>query len=148
MADLRFNVDQAVEQLQAETKRATERLAESAAALERELRAVAAGAELVAEIVGAGWDVGKADAFHVMEIDTTDRGTMPPGGELELWLYGQRLGVSRLARPFEPGPYRVIVQITRLPQRCTRCGMEGHVASPPGQPARDNCREALGVTRP
>lgn len=140
MADLRFNVDQAVEQLQAETKRATERLAETSAALERELRAVAAGGA----IAGAGWDIAKADAFHVLEIDTTAHGTMPLGGELELTLYGRRLGASKLARPFEPGLYRVVIQITRSPLHCTRCGMEGHERSPPGQPAGDNCREAIG----
>lgn len=142
MADLRFNVEQAVEQLQAETKRAAERLAETAAALERELRAV--GAAL--EAAGPGWDVAKADAFHVLELDTREYGVIPVGGDLVISMYGRQIGAgSRIARPLEPGKYRAIVQITRAPLHCSRCGTEGHEASRTG-PAGDNCREAIGQT--
>jgi hypothetical protein len=114
--DLRFDVEQAVALLHSQAARAVEFLQERAADLEAELRAVAA-----AIASRPTWDIEHAVAIHVMEINTGGdshgygRLAPPAGAEIELLIYGSRLAASRTSRPLEPGRYRAVLQLTKLP---------------------------------
>lgn len=110
MADLRFNLETAIERLRRHGKDAAEQLAGQSAVLEAELRAVAAAIH-----DGARIDVDGADSLHVMKIDTDM--TIPAGSTLNLGAYHvtANLGSSVFAQTLERGRYRVIVQFTRLP---------------------------------
>ncbi len=114
MADLRFNVDKAIERLQRDAKDKAEGLASYAAALEAELRAVAAALEGD----GPRWDISGAAAFHVFDAEVDM--AYPDGAQLEIIMYGRRLGYSNSARPLAKGRYRVLVQLTKIDDEAKR----------------------------
>jgi len=138
VADLRFDVDQAVKHLAEETQRALDRIKEDAAASERELRAVAVALEQNAADV----DVAKAEAVHVLEVDLAFGRRCQAGAQLYLSCNGDTLASSTIAREIPTGRYRVLVQFMKI-EVCKRCGRAGHEASPPGEAAGNNCRRAI-----
>lgn len=111
MADLAFNVDQAVSELSREADHRIDGLKQEAARLERELRAVAAA---VRRGDGAGpVDVNAADIVHVFDVRPPH--SMPSSFTLELVVYGNRIGESIQRQPLEAGKtYRAILLLTKV----------------------------------
>lgn len=114
MADLAFNVDQAVKELREEQERYTGYLAGTGARLEAELRAVAA----VLDQRRPRMVDTPADAAHVLDIDTGQ--TVQAGALLELVLMGRQLGSSRSMTPLPPGRYRVLVHFWKIEDEAPR----------------------------
>jgi hypothetical protein len=108
MADVKFTVDQAVEKLRAEARRAQEALAERAKALEDELRYIAQTLPSPPGIpLGA-----PADELHVFQVHSPG---FPADAQLDLMCWGNRIGCSRIAGPLPSGTYRAVLHLIRLP---------------------------------
>lgn len=121
MADLAFNIDQAVKELREEQERYTGYLAGTGARLEAELRAVAA---MLDQRRPRMVDT-PADAAHVLDIDTRNgtfgvAQTIQPGALLELVMMGRQLGSSRSMTPLPPARYRVLVHFWKIPDEPAR----------------------------
>lgn len=113
MPDLSFDLDRALKILRSESEHHRERLGMTAAALEHDLRAVAAA-------IGnkeLAFDVRVAASLHVMELDLRGYPAGVPSGQLLHLGTGSypSLAQSTFATDLRPGRYRVLVQFSLLP---------------------------------
>lgn len=109
MADRRFGINDAIEMLRTETDQKVARLKEEAGRIEIHLL------EAYAAVEPRMSDPNFADVVHVFEVDTRYSGRLAIGSQLELMAYGRQLGRSLVAPAIEPGRYRAVLMLTKLP---------------------------------
>lgn len=108
MADLSFNVGQAVEELRKDAEHYGQILKSDAARLENELRQVAA----VLEKGFPSPDPISPDVVHVFDVNVAQN--FPSSFELRLEAFGQILGGSTQRRRIEAGTYRAVLTLTKV----------------------------------